>query len=181
MSTARDYRIREILPPEYEAVGKLTVSVYQQLEGMPGPDLMPDYYQTLLDVETRLQAPSVQILVAIADGENPALEPLMGAVTFVGEMQDYGAESSATQLVNTGGIRLLAVDPAARGSGVGRALTEACIDRSRDLGHSQVALHTTSTMKIAWGLYERMGFQRSTDLDFDQGPLPVFGFRLALD
>lgn len=180
MSTATPYQIRDIKPQEFKAVGQLTVSVYRRLEGMPGPDLMPDYYQALLDVESRLQAPSVQILVAVASAQGSEAEPLLGAVTFVGEMQDYGAESSATQLTHTGGIRLLAVDPAARGGGVGRALTEACISRAIALGHSQVALHTTNTMKVAWGLYERMGFERSTDLDFDQGPLPVFGFRLQL-
>jgi hypothetical protein len=35
-------------------------------------------------------------------------------------------------------------------------------------------------MWIAWGLYERLGFERSEDLDFMQGELPVYGFRLSL-
>jgi hypothetical protein len=35
-------------------------------------------------------------------------------------------------------------------------------------------------MQIAWGLYERLGFVRSKDLDFSQQGLPVYGFRLAL-
>ncbi len=36
-------------------------------------------------------------------------------------------------------------------------------------------------MRTAWGLYERMGFARSEDLDFLQQGFPVFGFRLPLD
>jgi hypothetical protein len=35
-------------------------------------------------------------------------------------------------------------------------------------------------MQTAWKMYEKMGFVRSLDLDFMQGQLPVFGFRLKL-
>jgi hypothetical protein len=35
-------------------------------------------------------------------------------------------------------------------------------------------------MKVAWRMYEALGFERSPDLDFLQGELPVFGFRLKL-
>lgn len=31
-----------------------------------------------------------------------------------------------------------------------------------------------------WGMYESLEFVRSPDLDFLQGEVPVFGFRLAL-
>lgn len=36
-------------------------------------------------------------------------------------------------------------------------------------------------MAVAWRLYEKMGFERSPDLDFDQNGLPVFGSRLRLE
>ena len=64
--------------------------------------------------------------------------------------------------------------------GAGRALTNACILLARAKGHSQVVLHTTQAMQVAWGLYESLGFERSKDLDFMQERLPVFGFRLKL-
>ena len=35
-------------------------------------------------------------------------------------------------------------------------------------------------MKIAWGMYEKLGFKRSDDLYFLQKGLPVFGFRLSV-
>lgn len=72
------------------------------------------------------------------------------------------------------------MDPAARGAGVGKALTGKCIELARNKGQSAVILHTTGAMQVAWGMYERLGFVRSADLDFMQGDLPVFGFRLAL-
>jgi hypothetical protein len=41
-------------------------------------------------------------------------------------------------------------------------------------------IHTTMAMQTAWRMYESMGFKRSEDLDFMQGDLPVYGFRLTL-
>jgi hypothetical protein len=35
-------------------------------------------------------------------------------------------------------------------------------------------------MQTAWNMYENLGFKRSEDLDFMQGELPVFGFRLSI-
>jgi ribosomal protein S18 acetylase RimI-like enzyme len=96
-------------------------------------------------------------------------------------MAHYGGGGIASSVRNASGIRLLGVDPGFRGSGVGRALTTACIQLARDAGHSQVILHSTQAMRIAWGLYERMGFVRSEDLDFVQEGFPVFGFRLRLN
>ena len=46
--------------------------------------------------------------------------------------------------------------------------------------HYQVVIHTTKSMQVAWIIYEKLGFKRSEDLDFMQGTLAVFGFRLLL-
>jgi hypothetical protein len=43
-----------------------------------------------------------------------------------------------------------------------------------------MVLHTTQAMQVAWAMYEKLGFTRSEDLDFEQEGLPVFGFRLPL-
>jgi GNAT superfamily N-acetyltransferase len=64
--------------------------------------------------------------------------------------------------------------------GIGRALMEACIARAKERGHLQVIIHTTDAMRVAWVMYEARGFQRSPDLDFLQGALQVYGFRLKL-
>lgn len=55
-------------------------------------------------------------------------------------------------------IRMLVVDPAARGRGVGRRLTEACIDRARRDGARLIALHTSPAMEVALAMYLGMGF-----------------------
>ena len=95
-------------------------------------------------------------------------------------MAHYGSGGTASRRSNAAGIRLLAVTPAARGRGVGKALTHDCIERARALGRSSVVLHTTRAMETAWRMYEQLGFRRSPDLDFRQGALEVFGFELPL-
>jgi ribosomal protein S18 acetylase RimI-like enzyme len=56
-------------------------------------------------------------------------------------------------------IRMLVVAPEARGRGLGRSLTEACIERARRDGAASIALHTSPAMEVALSLYLRMGFR----------------------
>lgn len=164
--------IREARPEEYAEVGKLTVRVYQQLPDMPQPNAMPEYYALLADVAGRITDASVKVIIACApDGR------ILGSVMYYDKMKHYGSGGTATQEKTGGGIRLLAVDFPARGQGIGRKLTEYCITLAQKSRQPQIILHTTKAMQQAWDLYERMGFKRSPDLDFQQGPLPVFGFR----
>lgn len=167
--------LRDVLPEEEASLGQLMVRVYAQLEGFPTPEEQPDYYDLLAHIARFTERPGTRVLVAKTTGGD-----LAGGVVYFGDMAHYGSGGTATQERNASGIRLLGIDPKFRGLGAGRALTQACIDLARDKGHAQVILHTTQAMRLAWGLYERMGFRRSEDLDFLQQGLPVFGFRLAL-
>jgi GNAT superfamily N-acetyltransferase len=56
-------------------------------------------------------------------------------------------------------IRMLVVDPASRGRGIGRLLTEECIRRARRDQATLIALHTTPIMAVALPMYLRMGFK----------------------
>jgi ribosomal protein S18 acetylase RimI-like enzyme len=51
------------------------------------------------------------------------------------------------------------VDESARGQGVGEALTQAMIDRARELGCATVDLTSRPTREAANRLYRRMGFE----------------------
>ena len=167
-------QIRKAIAEEFETLGELTASAYAALAGMPGPDRFPDYYAELRDVAGRAALRSAEILVAVdADGT------VAGGVTFVGDMKEYGVEETAG-VGDAAGIRMLAIREGARGQGLGRRLTEACVARARELGRKEVLLHTTEPMAVARGLYERMGFQRSPELDFHPGGFPVLCLRLRL-
>lgn len=168
--------IREAQPNEYDNLGQLMQRVFSSLEGFPSREEHPTYYALLDNVGKLNEKPSTEILVARSHDNNE----LLGGVVFVGDMQDYSSKGVTAPVKNASGIRLLVVSPSARGKGVGKALTHACLQRAQQRGSQQMILHTTHAMKIAWGMYERMGFSRFPSLDFQQGTLNVYGFYLDL-
>ena len=151
------------------------VDVYSHLDGFPTPAEQPRYYELLAGIGRFTEKPHARVLVAVSENEE-----LVGGVVYFGDMAHYGSGGIATTVKDASGIRLLAVDPRFRNSGAGKALTHACIQLAREQGHSQVILHTTQAMRIAWGLYERLGFVRAEELDFLQEGFPVYGFRLQM-
>jgi ribosomal protein S18 acetylase RimI-like enzyme len=76
-------------------------------------------------------------------------------------------------------IRLLSVDPVARGRGIGRALSEKSIERARRDGAPLIALHTTPVMSVALGMYLRMGFIHTREIPERNGlPYAIYTLRL---
>lgn len=175
MTNQITFHIREAIPDEFEALGELMVTVYSQLSGFPKQDEQPAYYQMLANISKLAENPKTRILVAVNDAGK-----ISGGVVYIGDMQYYGSGGTATQEKNAAGFRLLAVDPATRGQGLGKKLTQACIQLAKDEDQQQIVIHSTEAMQVAWKMYERMGFERSLDLDFLQKGFPVFGFRLKL-
>jgi GNAT superfamily N-acetyltransferase len=168
------YTIRNARQEEFEIIGKLMVTVYAQLEGFPKQHEQPAYYQMLANVGTLAERPGASLLVATSPEEEIA-----GAVVYFGDMQYYGSGGTATREQDAAGFRLLAVDPSKRGQGIGKLLVSACIQRAKTQQRKQMIIHTTQAMQTAWKMYKEMGFERSEDLDFLQGTLPVYGFRLV--
>jgi len=167
--------IRNAVPSEFEKIGKLMVQVYSQLEGFPTELEQPNYYKMLANIGELTNKPETELLVAISSDEK-----IMGGVVYFSDMQYYGSGGIATKEQNASGFRLLAVDPLARGKGIGKLLINECILKAKDKNHNEVIIHSTMAMQIAWKMYENLGFKRSEDLDFMQGELSVFGFRLLL-
>jgi ribosomal protein S18 acetylase RimI-like enzyme len=164
------FLIRPVKPDEYETLGEIIVAAYHSL-----PTTMPHqqiYDERLRDVAGR--ARSSCVLVATT----PAGE-LLGGVTYVcGPEDPYSEELSDGEA----GIRMLAVDPAHHGSGVGRALTLECIERARTSGRCCIVLHTGDWMAAAKHIYESLGFERRPAIDFSPAPgVDLIGYSLELE
>jgi ribosomal protein S18 acetylase RimI-like enzyme len=107
---------------------------------------------------------------------------VVGAVVHVGP----GRPRSAIFADDWSVIRMLVVDPAARGGGIGRALVAAALERARHARAPAVGLHTSPIMATALRLYESIGFVREHDLPPIRGvpygryTLPAHGIAAAL-
>jgi GNAT superfamily N-acetyltransferase len=80
-------------------------------------------------------------------------------------------------------LRLLFVESAARGHGVGGRLVERCVEFARDAGCERIILWTNSSLKSARRIYDAAGFELVGE---DEGLHPAFpegtiGQELALD
>ncbi|MET9835252.1 GNAT family N-acetyltransferase [Streptomyces sp. NPDC006385] len=150
--------IRRVEPDEYEPLGEITAQAYLQ-DGLLEFAESDEYLGELKDVAKR--AAAAEVLVAVGRGR------LLGGVTFVpggGPMADIARFGEAE-------IRMLAVAREARGRGIGEALVRACVDRARATeGCVRIVLSTQRTMHSAHRIYERLGFVRTPERDWN--PLP---------
>jgi DNA-binding MarR family transcriptional regulator/GNAT superfamily N-acetyltransferase len=78
-------------------------------------------------------------------------------------------------------LRLLIVEPAARGLGLGRHLVETCVAEARALGYRRMTLWTNDILLAARGIYRACGFRLvSSAPHSDFGP-PMVGEDWELD
>lgn len=63
------------------------------------------------------------------------------------------------EVPGTARIRLLIVDPKARGLGLGARLTDECVKFSREASYTKITLWTHSILKAARHIYEKAGFK----------------------
>ena len=96
--------------------------------------------------------------------------------TFAGAVAYFGPDSQKAAFFDQRWpiIRMLVVDPAFRGKGIGRALSDECIARDKRDGSPIIALHTSPIMSVALPMYLKMGFTKAYDAP------PIFGVAYAV-
>lgn len=62
-------------------------------------------------------------------------------------------------------IRMVGVDPAFTGNGIGKKLVQLCIHHARETNEKVVALHTSEFMNSARYIYENLGFNQIRELE----------------
>jgi ribosomal protein S18 acetylase RimI-like enzyme len=76
---------------------------------------------------------------------------------------------------------MLAVAEGARRRGIADQLMDEVQDRARRLGLAAVVLSTEPIMAGAHALYERRGYVRQPERDWDVDGFPLIAYRLAFD
>jgi ribosomal protein S18 acetylase RimI-like enzyme len=101
---------------------------------------------------------------------------VVGVVGYVGPLRPREAIFPPDWSI----VRMLSVLPAERGRGIGRLLTDACIERARRDKVAIIGLHTTPAMRSALDLYLRMGFTLQKSIP-DRFGVPYAVYALTLE
>ncbi|WP_345800422.1 GNAT family N-acetyltransferase [Microbacterium sp. AZCO] len=137
--------IRLVEPEEYEEAGRVTAEAYAASYA----DLHDNYLASLRDVAGRIVDGDVWVAVDEAGD-------ILGTVWVAPEGRPLSpvAEPGETD------FRQLAVAPAARGRGVGEALTRHVITLAAERGSHRVIMNSGPQMLGAHALYAKIGFRR---------------------
>jgi len=140
--------IRPVHPHEHAEAGRVTAEAYRHsYDG-----LSENYLASLADVAGRLTQGEVWVAVE-ASGD------IVGTVWI----PRPGERLSDLALEGELDFRQLAVSPAARGRGVGEALTRHVIGIARARGTQRVVMNSGPEMLGAHALYLKLGFRRLTE------------------
>ncbi|SIR91080.1 GNAT family N-acetyltransferase [Microbacterium sp. RURRCA19A] len=140
--------IRLVTPGEYAEAGGVTAEAYRHsYDG-----LTEAYLASLADVAGRVAEGDVWVAVD-PDG------------TILGTVWVPRPGERLSELAQDGELdfRQLAVAPAARGRGVGAALTRHVIDLARARGAGRIVMNSGPEMTGAHALYLKLGFRRLTE------------------
>jgi ribosomal protein S18 acetylase RimI-like enzyme len=161
--------VRDLRAGEEAEAGRVTRLAYAEFAD-PGDPGWDEYLDRIGNVAGR--AGRVPVLVAVEGGR------ILGSATLETEDGALGDDPIEPGTIN---MRMLGVDPAARGHGAGRALVEACVRRARHHGKHALTLHTTQEMTVAQNLYTSLGFVRDPARDWQVSEdFTLYAYRLDL-
>ena len=141
-------------PEDFDRIADLTVRVY--VDGASPTRDTPRSWPT----SPAARRPPELLVVRDDDGR------VVGSVALV-LAGDFGEVTASDE---EAAFRMLVVDPAAQGRGLGELLVTTCLDRARAAGKRRMVLSTGTRMTAAQRLYERLGFTRLPERDWSPVP-----------
>ena len=147
--------VRDAVPADYPAIREVVIAAYRQYADLLTLDVFSPYLADVLDLEKH--ARHGRLFVVEVDGWVCGFGAFYPDATVQGVGWPAGWASG----------RALAVHPAARGHGIARTLLATCEGLAREAGAPVFAFHTASFMTKAIALYERLGYRRAPEFDFD--------------
>jgi DNA-binding MarR family transcriptional regulator/ribosomal protein S18 acetylase RimI-like enzyme len=154
LQTNRRYLLRAPQPGDFGWIVKRHAELYAQEYGWVAPfegvcaKIVADFVNTF-DPERE------RCWIAEMDGDN------VGSIMLAKEPDTVAR------------IRLLLVDPKARGLGLGAQLTHECIGFARSVGYRKITLWTHSILTAARHIYQKAGFQLMRSEEHDSWGKPV--------
>lgn len=162
-------RLRRATPADHQRAGEVTVAAYSEFTLGPADP----YVERLRDAATRDREAELWV----ATSEDTGGE-VIGCVTICPPGSPWRELAGPGE----GEFRMLAVDPSARGQGVGEALARMCLDRFRSEGARAVVICSLPEMTVAHRLYRRLGFRRAPVLDWEPVPgVTLHGYRIDFE
>jgi ribosomal protein S18 acetylase RimI-like enzyme len=155
--TAQRISVRDATDEDVDRVVSVLEAANAEFEKIVPKPFYRAYLANVLDVSSR-RAESQLLLAELGDPGR-----VVGSITLYPDAASEGWGWPA----GWAGVRAVAVEPSARGLGIGRRLAETCIERSRAFKAPAVCLHTAWFMEDAIRMYESVGFRRVPDYDGD--------------
>lgn len=147
--------VRRMRTDEAQPVADLVLRANEENLAAFPPAVAAAYRAEITEVAARLGF--ADVYVAELGGR------LAGSVTYLPDAADDGHPWPPGGAV----LRFLAVEPEVRRSGLGERLTMTCIARARAQGAAFLGLHTAPVMVAARRIYQRLGFERAPEHDFN--------------
>ena len=139
-SERRDYIVREPRPGDFGWIVKRNAEIYADEYGWTAP-FEGVCSQIVADFVNKFDPKRERCWIAEMKGEN------VGSIMLAKDDDD------------TARIRLLLLDPKARGLGIGTRLVDECIRFARRAGYKKITLWTHSVLTAARHIYQKAGFR----------------------
>jgi len=150
-------KIREVLSDEVEWVREQRVNAYEEHAQKIPSEHWGALRKAILSESDKEEG--VEFLAAELDGD------VVGSIVLYPAKID--AYDGLVDALDYPEIRMLAVSPQVRNKGIAEALINECIRNAKEKGFQYVGLHTADFMTSAMRLYERLGFERLPQFDFE--------------